>query len=503
MEKCVQEPLVFAIVSACIYGKAIEKWRSNGGSGFVIRAGSRQPSRSSRERFPVPAAPAIRYYTRVRISPLATALLLIPASAWAQSAAPIIPTQIAQPPAITATAFPLIDTKTTPPPLVALPIVETSATARAEDAAEYAKLFAVPLREAIARLAVQDASVPVTDAIAERYRDRLAGIAIEHRPAYRIVVNLTGTAPVAPEQVSAGGITVPIVFRPGAAVTRERVIWAMTNHQAAIRGALRTPPGMGLDPHTGALVVTIGSSDAAEGAASLEQRLGAIAGVPVKVRALNQKDVNLSPEGGARVEGLNPDDKRRYVCTTGFNITDGARSAVTTAAHCVDHLDYRGARGGIEPLSFVGQWGWGYRDVQINAALGPLPPTFYADAARTRLRPVTGSRGRASTRAGDFVCHRGERTGYSCALVQLTDFAPAGDLCGGPCLPTWVTVSGPTCKGGDSGSPVFSGTTALGILKGASYRGDGSCAFYFYMSLDYLPEGWSLLQAMPGVVPTG
>lgn len=439
----------------------------------------------------------------MRTLTFAITLLLAPPSAWAQSAPPLIPTRIAPPPAVPATPPPLIDPHTTPPPLIALPILETPAAARAEDAAEYAKLFAVPLREAIARLAVQDASVPVTDAIAEQYRDRLAGIAIEHRPAYRIVVNLTGATPVAPEQISAGGITVPIVFRPGAAVTRERVIWAMTNHQAAIRAALRTPPGMGLDPHTGALVVTVGSTDAAEGAASLEQRLGAIAGVPVKVRALNQKDVNLSPEGGARVEGLNPDDNRRYVCTTGFNITDGVRNAVTTAAHCVDNLDYRGARGTIEPLSFVGQWGWGYRDVQINASLGPLPPTFYADAARTRLRPVTGARGRASTRAGDFVCHRGERTGYSCALVQLTDFAPAGDLCGGPCLPTWVTVSGPTCKGGDSGSPVFSGTTALGILKGASYRGDGSCAFYFYMSLDYLPEGWSLLQAVPGVVPTG
>jgi len=58
-------------------------------------------------------------------------------------------------------------------------------------------------------------------------------------------------------------------------------------------------------------------------------------------------------------------------------------------------------------------------------------------------------------------------------------------------------VSGPTCKGGDSGSPVFNGTTALGILKGASYRRGGTCAFYFYMSLDYLPPGWSLLKAPP------
>jgi streptogrisin C len=53
------------------------------------------------------------------------------------------------------------------------------------------------------------------------------------------------------------------------------------------------------------------------------------------------------------------------------------------------------------------------------------------------------------------------------------------------------------CKSGDSGSPVFFGDTAYGILKGGSYRPDGSCAFYFYMSTDYLPSGWRLLTADP------
>jgi len=62
-------------------------------------------------------------------------------------------------------------------------------------------------------------------------------------------------------------------------------------------------------------------------------------------------------------------------------------------------------------------------------------------------------------------------------------------------------VAGPTCKGGDSGSPVFSGTVALGILKGATYRPDGSCAFYFYMSVDYLPQPWSLVLGDTPVPP--
>jgi hypothetical protein len=431
----------------------------------------------------------------VRILFLVAALSLAPLGARAQTAPPS--------PSPADRIAPAVPVPALPPPPVETARLETEAEALAEDAAEYARQFGVAPSEALARLTAQNASVPVTDAIAEQYRDRLAGIAIEHRPAYRILVSLTGTAPVPTQSIVAGGITVPIVFRTGARVKRDQVIWAITNHQAALRAALRTPPGMGLDPRTGELAILIGSADAPAGTAALKTRLEAIARVPVQVRVLNHVDVNLAPEGGSRVEGISPADGRRYLCTTGFTVTDGVRYGVTTAAHCVDDLVYRDPQAGSTPLPFVGQWGWGYRDVQINAADTPLPPTFYADTARTRLRPVTAQRSRASTRAGDFVCHRGERTGYSCALVQLTDFAPAGDLCGGACLPTWVTVSGPTCKGGDSGSPVFSGTTALGVLKGASYRGDGTCVFYFYMSVDYLPQGWQLLQVPPPVAIPG
>lgn len=374
------------------------------------------------------------------------------------------------------------------------PAIETAAAARARDAAEYAKAFGVAQDEAERRLAAQEESVAATDRLAAQYRVRLTGIVIEHRPRYRIVVYLTGDAAVPEQRIVAGGMTVPVVFRTGARATRDRAITAMTYHQGALRAALREPPGMGYDPRTGVLVLTVGARAAPDGPERIEDRLEAIAGVPVELRVIERVDVNLSPAGGARVFGTAPDGKR-YVCTTGFAVTDGARTAMTTAAHCLDALTYAGPGGERVPLDYVGQWGWGYRDVQINASTAPLAPVFYADTARTLLREVSGARTRAATRSGDFVCHRGERTGYSCAVVELTDFAPAGDLCGGACLPTWVTVAGPNCKGGDSGSPVFSGGTAFGIVKGASYRSDGSCAFYFYMSADYLPVGWSLLTA--------
>ncbi|WP_201781302.1 hypothetical protein [Sphingomonas sp. Leaf357] len=395
-------------------------------------------------------------------------------------------------PAGAQTATPTAPTSAPPPtPL------ETPADALAQDAVEYAKQFSVPVAEAIRRLTAQQLSVPITDELAEKYRDRLAGIAIEHTPVYRIIVYLAGEEPVREKMFKAGGFDVPIAFRTGARVTRDRVIWAMTWHQRDIRAALPRPPGIGLDPRTGELVVIVGPSDVRGSAADLKAKLETIAEVPVQLRILKQTDKNLDIAGGARMEGTSPADGKRYICTSAFAVGDGTRTALTTAAHCLDNMNFRDPKRGVRPLEFLGQWGWGYRDVQLHGSAEPLPPAIYTDTEKTRLRPITGQRTRAATRAGDFVCHRGERTGYSCALVELTDFAPAGDICGGACLPTWVTVAGPSCKGGDSGSPVFSGTTAFGILKGGSYRGDGSCAFYFYMSVDYLPVGWSLLHAAP------
>ncbi len=374
-------------------------------------------------------------------------------------------------------------------------LVQTREAALAQDAGEYARLYRVPLDEALRRLRAQHDSVALLDAIADRYRDRLAGISVQHRPDYRYVAYLTGDDPVAAQSIRAGGTTVPLVFRTGARASRDRVVWAITYHQAAIRAALPSPPSMGLDPRTGEMVVIVGKAIAAAdgGAAAIDARLEKLTGVPVQVRLLDRTDVNLGLHGGGRLNGIDPANGKRYLCTSGFAVTDGVRSGITTAAHCLDAMTYYDPQRRPTPLSFVGQWGWGYHDVQIHAAPAPERPLIYSDTARTIERPVEMQRSKLSTRAGDFVCHRGESSGYSCAEVELVDFAPAGDLCGGACLPTWVTVAGPHCAGGDSGGPVFSGTTALGVVKGASYRPDGSCAFYFYMSLDYLPAPWSLL----------
>jgi hypothetical protein len=216
--------------------------------------------------------------------------------------------------------------------------------------------------------------------------------------------------------------------------------------------------------------------------------------VPVRIVVNELIESNMGVIGGGLVEGTNLLTNRRNRCTSAFVVTNGETHAITTAAHCPDELTFIDRDGaGSAPLPMIGSWGLGYRDVQINGSADSPEPLFYSNRGAGSLRKVTTWRNLASTRAGEFVCHYGESSGYSCATVELTDYAPPGDLCGGPCSPTWVTVKGPSCIPGDSGGPVFSGEVAFGIAKGINRDEAGRCLFYYYMSTDFLPPPWRLL----------
>jgi hypothetical protein len=372
--------------------------------------------------------------------------------------------------------------------------VQTQAEALADDAIQYAAQFGVTPDEALRRLKAQQSSVEATDAIRTEFADRLAGISIEHSPDYRIVVLLTGDRPVA-ERSAAG---VPIVFRTGAKATHDQAIAAMRKHLIDLRADLPNARGAGYDQRTGEVVLLVTPADAQQlGIDAIRVRAERVGGVPVRIVINELRESNLDVDGGGRVEGISSVTGRRSVCTSGFAVTNGETGAMTTAAHCPDQLTYVDRDGETVALPLIGSWGAGYQDVQINAGPGPLEPLFYSNRGAGTLRRLATWRNVGSTRAGDFVCHYGESSGYSCAVVELTDYAPPGDLCGGPCSPTWVTVKGPSCIPGDSGGPVFSGGVAFGIAKGVNRTGAGQCLFYYYMSTDYLPPPWRLLVGKP------
>ena len=368
-------------------------------------------------------------------------------------------------------------------------VVQTQNEALTEDAEQYAAQFGVTPEEGLRRLKAQQASVGATDAIAREFADRLAGISIEHSPEYKIVVLLTGSEPV-PGRIAAG---IPIVFRTGVKATHAQALAAMRRHLIDLRADLPNARGAGYDQRTGDVVLLVTPEDASRfGVDAIRARAEQVGGVPVRVVVNELNESNMSVDGGGRVEGLNLQTKRRNLCTTAFVVTNGETNAITTAAHCPDDLTYVDRDGTTLSLPMIGSWGAAYRDVQINGSPNSPDPLFYSNRGAGTLRRLVSWRNVASTRAGDFVCHYGESSGYSCATVELTDYAPPGDLCGGPCSPSWVTVRGPTCVPGDSGGPVFSGEVAFGIAKGIN-RDGGRCLFYYYMSTDYLPDGWRLL----------
>jgi hypothetical protein len=372
--------------------------------------------------------------------------------------------------------------------------VQTQTEALAEDSIQYAAQFGVTPDEGLRRLRVQQASVEVTDAIAREFTDRLAGLSIEHLPQYRIVVLLTGGEPVADR--SADGV--PIIFRTGAKATRAEALAALRKHLIDFRADLPNARGAGYDQRTGEVVLLITRADAEQfGIAAIRTRAERVGGVPVRIVVNELNESNMGVDGGGRVEGLNTLTNRRNLCTTAFVVTNGETNAITTAAHCPDDLTYVDRDGSSVDLPMIGSWGAAYRDVQINGTPNSPEPLFYSNRGAGTLRRLVSWRNAESTRAGDFVCHYGESSGYSCATVELTDYAPPGELCGGPCTPTWITVKGPSCIPGDSGGPVFSGAIAFGIAKGVNRTAAGQCLFYYYMSTDYLPPPWRLLVTGP------
>jgi streptogrisin C len=365
--------------------------------------------------------------------------------------------------------------------------VQTAAEAIADDAAQYAAQFRVTADEASRRLKAQQATVAATDAIAGEFADRLAGISIEHTPQFQILVLLTGNEAV-PDRTAAG---VPIVFRTGAKATHAEALQALRRHLIDLRADLPNARGAGYDQRTGEVVLLVTPEDASRlGIDAIRARAQQVGGVPIRVMVNELNESNMSVDGGGRVEGLNLETKRRNLCTTAFVVTNGETNAITTAAHCPDELTYVDRDGSTVTLPMIGSWGAAYRDVQINGSPDSPLPLFYSNRGAGTLRQLATWRNVGSTRAGDFVCHFGESSGYSCATIELTDYAPPGDLCGGPCSPTWVTVRGPGCIPGDSGGPVFSGDIAFGIAKGINRDSAGRCLFYYYMSTDYLPPPW-------------
>src|SRR6059058_2931220 len=178
--------------------------------------------------------------------------------------------------------------------------VQTQTQALTEDAVQYAARYGVTPDEALRRLRLQQASVAATEMIRSEFASRLAGISIEHKPEYRIVVLLTGNEQVI-DQLYSG---VPIVFKTGAKATREQAIAAMRAHLIDLRTELPGERGVGYDQRTGEVVLLVHNTDAQKyGVDAIRARAEQLSGVPVRVVINDLLEQNMSVAGGVYVAG--------------------------------------------------------------------------------------------------------------------------------------------------------------------------------------------------------
>lgn len=169
-------------------------------------------------------------------------------------------------------------------------------------------------------------------------------------------------------------------------------------------------------------------------------------------------------------------------CTAGFTVRQGDTGVgITTAGHCVNNQ----AVGG-NPLGFVNevegtmydfQW---HRDSQIS-----FPNHAYdgqAGGSTPYYRNITAKKHRDLQNKGDFVCKYGKTTGYNCGEILYRDYAPTYIR---RATMTFIVAGRPGggrfSDGGDSGGPVYSNGTALGLVSGRRGNGD-----MIYMAQNYL-----------------
>ncbi|GAA0707310.1 trypsin-like serine protease [Dactylosporangium roseum] len=155
-------------------------------------------------------------------------------------------------------------------------------------------------------------------------------------------------------------------------------------------------------------------------------------------------------------------------CTSAFMTYSGSSYYMLTAGHCAEMGSY------FDVPTY--SYGYQYVGYAVDYDFG-----YYGDSALVRVEdsswwqprgwvyPQTSIRSYSRDYVGQYVCKQGSTTGYTCGQVTSTNATvsyPDRTLTG----MTWST----TCvAAGDSGSGVYYGSTAYGILSGGPNSGCG------------------------------
>lgn len=343
-------------------------------------------------------------------------------------------------------------------------------------AAQLAADLTLPLAEAQRRIARQDQQTQLADRLRDQLGDSFAGAWIDHTHKGRLTVavvggNRAGKVRAAAANAKLGDTVTVSAARSHAALGKisdavaERIAAANTDVTHGLQAAIDVK----------ANTVRI---DVPQGKQLTDRQQKVVDwaretfGPAVSFGSYQQKSVPMYCGGQYYCDPPLRSGLATYMaggrCTTAFMTYYGSAYYMLTAGHCAEMGYYF-----YVPTYYYGTQYVGYAVDYDFGYWGDSALIYIEDPGWWQPRgwvfPQQVIRSYSYDYVGQYVCKQGSTTGYTCGQITETDatvYYPNRTLTG----MTWSTAC---VAAGDSGSGVFYGSYAHGILSGGPYSGCG------------------------------
>lgn len=325
----------------------------------------------------------------------------------------------------------------------------------------YASEYGLALDAARAQLRLMDEAGAYQEMLAQKFPDEFAGLWVEHHPSFSVVAAVTNTA-LAAQVVSIASDDLAAVV-----VVREHAVSLRKLELAAEEAgdSISTPHNLNIDVRQNQVVIDVLPQALAVATEAIDRHRNWIVRASTKVTEVPTLGGPVADiYGGLNLNGS-------LSGTSGFSVrrngttTDG----IVTAGHLSNQLSYNGTaltyQYGIVGGSVDAQW-------HTTPGLTDAPKFYFGGGTSF----VSGTKHYSQMVVGSSVCKWGRTTGYDCGVIESKTFQPSWVPNAQPVFVLVNDCGNDISSGGDSGGPVFWGSTAYGIVQGEVWGGVGCWA---------------------------
>ena len=366
--------------------------------------------------------------------------------------------------------------------LLSFPVLaQTTSAAQAllEDATTYAQQTGVSVDEAVRRIAIERAAGELDAALTADESAAFAGLWIQDKPSYRVIVRFTDGASEGRLQarIAGGPLEGLVDVRPARFSLAQLEAKQKETRKNTERARVQQNSDINVFENK-VEVLTLDPDKLKANLASVNAKIPD--GVELR-RVARLAVAETAIHGGVSLS----------TCTAGYTVRSGSGElGISTAGHCSNSQSYQGVS-----LPFRGEDINGDQDVQWHSACDLFEVTNQFNSG-IGLRSVTGTVARTSQAIGSLVCKYGMTTGRTCGWIQSKniDLGPNHNA-------TFIRVdsrssSNNLSEQGDSGGPWFVEDKAYGIHYGAAPDDANDSV---YMAINYISTlGVSVLTYNPG-----